>query len=236
MWTVSIVDDTPEFCDFAAKICSGAPVYRVLETYYAAESALRGIPKNPPDVVLLDIGMKPMSGIELVSRLKTLLPTLKAIMITTFDSEDTIFDALQAGANGYVLKPQVVQDPVRLLRAIEEVRDGGAPMSPLVAQRALEFFRQSDPMKRQLQHPTSIINSGKNFTQQQTKTSENDEQAVLTKRELEVLTMIASGLGDKEIAEQMHVSVLTVRTHNANIYDKLQVSSRMEAVVKYFRQ
>ena len=229
MLKVTVVEDRADYRAFLERTFAVSQEFCIHEMYSSAPSALSGILQNPPDIVLTDIGLPgAMSGVELVSRLKNELPALKIIMITIFDDDDNVFSALQAGASGYVLKHHPIHDPEKLWIALREVQEGGSSMSPTIAQRVLEFFRQSNP----------LLVSGKNASKPpevDTKQS-TSELATLTPREHEILSLLAQGFSDKELAEKLFLSVYTVRTHNTNIYEKLQVRTRSEAVARFFKR
>lgn len=169
-----------------------------------AESALLDIQRHPVDVVLMDIGLPGMDGIEATRRLRSFSNNIDVIMLTVYYDNDRIFQSLKAGANGYVLKSS---PPQELLQAIISVRNGASPMSGSIARRVIESFHQ--PMQ---QHKRLLS---------------------LTDREKQILKLLDSGYRYKEIASKLFISLDTVRTHIRHIYDKLQVRSRAEAVAKY---
>jgi DNA-binding NarL/FixJ family response regulator len=187
-----------------ALIC-GTPGFDCVATYSNAEEALKKLPDQPPDVVLMDINLPGMSGIECVKILKERQPDLQIIMLTVYEDDEQIFQSLAAGATGYILKKT---PPAKLLEAIEEVQRGGSPMSSQIARRVVEVFQQKDVASK---------NTGE-----------------LSNRENEILSYLAKGYRYKEIADLLCISIETVRTHIRNIYEKLQVHSRTEAVLKYF--
>ena len=204
---VAIVEDDPRLCATLARLVEEASGFRCAGTYSSGEAALKDIPRQPPDAVLMDINLPGMSGVECVRRLKEILPKLEFVMLTVYDDSDQIFKALQAGASGYLLKRS---PPDEILRAIEEVRQGGAPMSSSIARKVVQSFCKAGPSSKE---------------------SEN-----LSKREEEVLTYVAKGYINKEIADLLSVGVETVRSHLKSIYDKLHVRSRTAAAVKYFQK
>lgn len=169
------------------------------------EQALRELPALAPNIVLMDIHLPGISGIECVARLAAAVPKVRIVMLTAFESSEEIFDSLAAGAHGYLLKST---SPGQLLDSIREVAAGGSPISGSVARKIVDFFRQKPPV------PDSVD--------------------VLAPREREVLKLLAEGCPYKEIASTMQVSLGTVRTYIERIYQKLHVHSRTEAVVKYF--
>lgn len=200
---VSIVEDDEQIRTSLFDLISDAPGYSCVAAYPTAEQALKFLPSHPPDVVLVDIHLPKMSGVECARRLKAELPDLQIVMHTVYEDSETIFQALEAGASGYLLKRT---PPAKLLEALAEVRQGGAPMSMHIARKVVQSFRR---------RPS-------------TEASES-----LAAREQEVLDYVAQGYINKEIADAMGLSVETVRGYLKNIYDKLHVRSRTEAVVKY---
>ncbi len=187
---IAFINRSPGFC------CAG--------TFADGETALAEIPRLKPDVVLMDIGLPGMSGIECVSRLKPGMPAIPIIMLTVYDEGDYLFDSLKAGASGYLLKRSIGD---KLLEAMQEARAGGLPLTRHMAAKVGQYFQK--------------------FGQFQ------NEVHTLTPREQEVLQLLADGFRYKEIAGVMGISLDTVREHARRIYTKLHVSSRTEAVVKY---
>jgi len=204
--SVSIVDDETLLRQSIATFIDGSPGFRCVSTYGSAEAALQGLPADRPDVVLMDIHMAGMNGIECVQRLKALLPDIQIVMLTVYEDTDQIFKALAAGASGYLLKRLT---PTRLLAAIREVHDGGSPMSSSIARKVVASFQRTEP--------------------------DSDKRPHLSPREEGVLDCLAKGLTYQQIADQMAISIDTVRTHVRRIYEKLHVQSRTEAVAKYLR-
>lgn len=201
---IAIVEDNEEIRQGLSVLINGSPGFVCVTTCADAEEALQNLPKSPPDVVLMDIRLPKMSGIECVARLKSLLPELQIMMLTMYEEEDLIFKSLAAGATGYILKKT---PPAELLEAIRNLYDGGSPMSSQIARKVVQAF-------------------------QQTGISPQDKED-LTEREAEVLSYLAKGYHDKEIADTLFVSVETVRTHVRSIYKKLHVRSRTQATLKY---
>lgn len=202
--TISIVEDDRETLASLTELLNGAPAMRCLTCYPDAEAALRGVPAEKPDVVLVDINLPGLSGIECVSKLKAELPQLQVLMITTYEDRDIIFRSLRAGASGYLLKKT---PRAKLIEAIEEVHAGGAPMSMQIARKVVQHFHE-------IQKPASDVDK-------------------LTRREQEILTLLARGRRYKEIVDELGISLSTVRTHLTHIYEKLHVQSRTEATVKF---
>jgi DNA-binding NarL/FixJ family response regulator len=199
---VAIVEDDTPLRESLTVVIGGADGFRCTTSYPNAEVALREIPKDWPDVVLMDINLPKMSGIVLVSKLKAMKPDLHVIMLTAYMDSEQIFDSLKAGANGYLIKKT---PPAKILEAIADVHAGGAPMSNLIARKVVSHFQQRPA----------------------------DETQNLTAREHEILSLLAKGHQYKEIAEKLGISALTVRTHITNIYQKLHVTCRTEAVLKF---
>ena len=205
---VSIVEDNPQVRSSLAKLIDGAPGFRCVSRHGSAEDALVEIPKVQPEVVLMDINLPGINGVECVRRLKPLLPRTQMIMLTVYQNTEHIFNALAAGATGYMLKQT---PPAELLAAIKEVHAGGSPMSSHIARKIVQSFQQP------VVAPSAEVEN-------------------LSPREAEVLGLLAKGFLYKEIADQMKVSYATVHTHIRHIYEKLHVRSRTEAVAKHLGQ
>jgi DNA-binding NarL/FixJ family response regulator len=238
MLTVTLVEDQREYRAFVERTLAASSEFCLLQSYTSASEALAGIVSRPPDIVLTDIGLPGMGGIELVSRLKMELPAVNIVMITVFEDDDNIFSALQAGAGGYILKHAAIKEPQRLLNTLREVHEGGSSMSPTIAQRVLEFFRQNSWQNNWQSNQLLVNDNGKNVGKPPgtIATQSTSELAALTPREHEILSLLAQGFSDKELAEKLFLSVHTVRTHNTNIYGKLQVRTRSEAVARFFKR
>jgi DNA-binding NarL/FixJ family response regulator len=206
MITVSIVDDEKELCRSIATFVNGAPGFRCLSIYHSAEAALEHLPKDQPDVVLMDIHLNGMSGIECVGRLKALMPQIQIMMLTVYEDTDQIFKALSAGARGYMLKRLT---PGKLLEAIQDVHGGGSPMSSSIARKVVTSFQKA--------------------------TKAHEEKARFTGREQMVLDCFAKGMTYKQAADHLSISIDTIRTYVRRIYEKLHVQSATEAVAKYMQ-
>jgi len=204
MTTVAIVEDNKTTREGLAMIVNLSPDFRCVCTCSTAEEALKVVPGQKPEMVLMDIQLPNMSGVECGARLRELLPSVKAIMVTVYEDPDRIFRALRAGASAYLLKRST---PEEILHAMREVQEGGGAMSGEIARRVIEYFRE------------------------QTTTSTEVER--LTTREREILELVVHGLGNKEIAERLSVTVAAVRFHLKHIYQKLHVHSRTEAALKF---
>ena len=207
MIKVSIVEDDAKLRETMVRYIAGQSDFKCICTYPDAETALAEIPKNPPDVVLMDINLPGMNGIECVALLHAALPELKIIMLTVFEDSERVFNSLSAGAFGYLVKSN---RPAKILQAIREVYEGGSPMSGHIARMVVQSFEK--------------------------RASTPDETASLAPRELEVLHGLSCGQPYKQIAGNLGISLSTVRTYIQRIYEKLHVNSQTEAVMKYARR
>ncbi len=205
--TVSIVDDDAGLRDSIAQFLKTARGYSCVSVYASAEEALAGVPKTRPDVVLMDINMAGVDGIECTRRLKAAAPQSQILMLTVYEDTEKIFKALAAGASGYLLKRVA---PAQLLEAIREVHAGGSPMSGPIARKVVQFFQQGPPVKR--------------------------EDEGLSGRERQVLQLLAQGYAYKQIGDQLGVSMDTTRTYIRRIYEKMHVHSRTEAVMRFMNR
>ena len=205
---VSIVDDQADLRENIAGYVNAAKGFRCVSVYSSAEEALEQLPKDKPDVVLMDINLGGLSGIECVRRLKPLMPATQVVMFTVFDDTEKIFSALAAGASGYLLKRMA---PAKLLEAIRDVHEGGSPMSAPIARKVV-------------------------LSLQPAKARADEDTTALSPREREVLGGLAEGQAYKQIADKLGVSIHTVRNYIRRIYEKLHVCSRTEAVAKFMRQ
>ncbi len=202
MINVSIVEDDADIRESLALLINGTPGFECINTYGDCETAIAGIEEDPPDVVLMDLGLPGMSGIEGLRILKERLNGLNLVVLTVHGESKLVFEALCAGACGYLLKDT---PPAKLLEAIKETHDGGAPMSTQIARMVVGSFR-------------------------------TNPHAALTQRETEVLTQLCKGKSYKMIADTLFISEETVRRHIKNIYKKLQVGSKSEAVAKALKE
>jgi DNA-binding NarL/FixJ family response regulator len=200
---VVIVDDNDDFREGLFHFLNFSTGFDVVGCFANPINIVENITRAQPDVILMDIDMPHITGIEAVKILKTHFKRLNILMLTVFEDEERVFKAMQAGAIGYLLKKT---PPQKVLEAIQEVINGGAPMSPLIARKVVQFFSKTTP------------------------TDYN-----LTPKELEVLRWLVEGLSYKLIAAELSLSIDTVRTHLKNIYEKLHVKSNTEAVVKAVR-
>jgi DNA-binding NarL/FixJ family response regulator len=205
--SVSIVEDNEQLRATLARVIGRAEGFRCLSQYGSAEAALEGLPKERPDAVLMDINLPGMNGVECVRRLKQVAPGLQVVMLTVYEDTENIFNALAAGASGYLLKRT---KSAELLEALREVHRGGSPMTTHIARKVTQSFQRAGPSPQ----PT-----------------EN-----LSQREQEVLDCLSNGFLYKEIAEKLGISYETVHTYIRRIYEKLQVRTRTEAVAKFLRR
>jgi DNA-binding NarL/FixJ family response regulator len=207
--SIGLVDDNPTLLRNISQNLSIFDEIRIDFKAINGEDALQKLNSHSPDVILMDIEMPIMNGIEATREIKIRNPNQKIMMLTVLDREDKIFDAIKAGASGYLLKDE---KPSRILACIEELLDGGAPMSPVIAMKTLEMLRNQM------------------VSEQKIETVQSPESFNLSKREVEILEKIANGLNYNQIAEQLFISAKTTRKHIENIYQKLHVHSKLEAV------
>jgi len=205
--SVSIVEDNEKLRSTLARVINRADGFRCVSDYGNAEDALKNLPQIRPDVVLMDINLPGMNGVECVRQLKQLLPQTQVMMLTVYEDTENIFNALTAGANGYMLKRTSSKE---LLEAIHEVHRGGSPMTMHIARKVVQSFQKTAGTAQ----PT-----------------EN-----LSEREQQVLDLLSQGLMYKEIADKLAISYETVHTYIRRIYEKLQVRTRTEAVAKFLRR
>ncbi|MBN8683460.1 MAG: response regulator transcription factor [Chitinophagales bacterium] len=203
---ISIVEDLEEVREFLHELILHTPNLEPAGVFCNGQEALSGISTDNTDVIIMDIGLPDMSGTEAMLRLKTAYSALDFMMFTIFEDDDNLFEALKAGASGYILK----RDPgEKIVRAIFEILEGGAPMSAVIAKKVMESFRKPTP---------------------------GTPLAALSERENEVLAALAQGLLYKEVAEKLYISEGTVKQHVNHIYGKLQVQNRTEAINRYLRR
>jgi len=205
MTSVGIVEDDAVLRQTLSRIIGDTRGFRCVAACATGEEALIELPVHQPAVVLMDLNLPQMSGIDCIRRLKELLPATPIIVLTVYEDSEHIFRALKAGANGYLLKRS---EPEEVLTAIKDAREGGAPMSSQIARRVVLSFHEP---------------------------AQSNADVALTDRENEILSFLSQGFANKEIADKMNISVPTVRTHLRHIYEKLHVRSRTEAVVKYLK-
>lgn len=204
---VALVEDNDDLRRSLKRLLQRSPKLSVVADYPDAESALMGVVRCKPDVVLMDVELPRMNGVECVRELKGRLPTVLVVMLTVHDDNDSLFNSILAGADGFLLKDT---ERSRLVEAIEEVVAGGSPMTPHLARRIVQQFRKADPQPASLKE--------------------------LTSRELQVLEQLAQGHRYKEISENLGISMDGIRFHIRGVYKKLHVHSRTEAVLKYLHR
>jgi DNA-binding NarL/FixJ family response regulator len=214
--TVTVVEDQPAVLKNQLKILQEAPGITVIGTALSGEAALSLLEKQRPDVLLQDLGLPRMSGIDVTRAVKRRWPEVEVLVFTIFDEEDKVIEAVKAGASGYLLKGAPGE---KVIDAIREVNAGGSVIQPNLARRLLRHFRVEEdavaPAVRALRAEPPI--------------------RPLTDREIEILRFIAKGLSNREAAGVLGVSRATVRTHLEHIYDKLEVTNRVEAVTEGLR-
>ncbi len=203
---VAIFEDNYLLRDSYYQLINGTPGFSCVGAYDNANDLVFKIKRSKPDVVLMDIDMRGINGIEAVHILKKDFPKIHVVMQTVFEDDEKIFAAIQAGASGYILKKA---SPVKMLEAIEEVYNGGAPMTPVVAARALELFRKG------------------------IKPLPDNKETKLNERQKEILECIVAGMSYKMIAEKLFISIDTVRYHVKNIYEILHIHSKYELLSKH---
>jgi DNA-binding NarL/FixJ family response regulator len=205
--SVAIVEDNHDIRSAMELLINGSEGYACIGAFNNAEIALEKVPQLLPNVVLMDFNLPGMNGIECIIKLKAEYPDMQFMMLTVYEDDDKIFMALEAGASGYILKKT---PPGELLDAIRDLHDGGSPMSSQIARRVVAYFqKQAKP---------------------------NPALEALTSREKEILDQLSKGFLYKEIAGNLFISIETVRRHVHNIYEKLHVRSRTDAVNKYFNR
>ena len=204
---VILIEDLRDIREALTALINGTDGFECAASYGMMETALAQITNEKPDAILTDLGLPGMSGIEGIERLRKIFPDVPIIALTVYDNDEQIFDALCNGANGYLLKNT---PPARLLEALSEAVDGGSPMSPAIAARVVNLFRTFRPPEQADYH--------------------------LTPQETEVLKLLLEGHHKKTAAREMGISIHTVSFHLKNIYEKLQVHSKTEAVAKALRE
>ena len=205
--SVCIVEDNNDIRQALEQIITMSNGYSLLGSFSSAEAAIDGLPPLKPNVVLMDINLGGMTGIECVKQLKPAHPDILFMMCTVYEEDEKIFEALSAGANGYILKKTA---PLKLLEAIKELAEGGAPMSSQIARKVVAAFQGKANAS-----PDAILDT-------------------LSNRELEILELLAKGMLYKEISAKLGIAQETVRKHVYHIYEKLHVNNRVEAVNKFY--
>ena len=205
---VATIEDETDARNTLQVVINGTPGLNCRFAYANGKSAVAGIRKNPPDIVLVDLDIPMINGIECIEILKPEMPSVQFMVLTVSEDDEEIFRALLAGANSYILKGTMFS---HILENIKELYNGGSPMSAQIARKAVEFLRKP------------------------TRKWKNPYEKILTKRERQVVELLREGLSYKQIASELYVSMETVKSHCHNIYQKLQVSSSAQAIRKYFK-
>lgn len=202
---IAILEDLHEVADHLKDVINQQSDMVCQQVYYTAEDAIHFLPSNPADILIVDIGLPRASGIDAIRKLAELCPAMQYCMFTVYEDDDKIFQSLQAGAKGYILKGSA---PDKILSAVRELHEGGSPMSPSIARRVLDVFQ-----KLQVTPVVAAL--------------------PLTQREHEILQLLSKGLLYKEIGDMLGITTGTVKQHIHKIYDKLQVSNRTEAINRF---
>jgi len=203
--SICIVEDLVEVREGLAQFLSLNDEFRVISTYGTAEKAIQELPELRPDIVIMDIQLPGINGIECIRQVKDKIPGTQFMMFTVYENDEKVFEALKAGASGYLLKNTGL---VQMIVALKELHEGGSPMSANIARKVVSIFHQQDKKPQQ--------------------------NASLSPRENEVLLLLSDGLLYKEIAEQLSISIATIRQHIHKIYEKLHVENRTEALNKVY--
>lgn len=203
--SLALVEDLPEVREGLEQFISLSPEFRMIGSFASAEEALHELPHLAPDIVIMDINLPGMSGIECIRRVKARIPEAQFMMFTVYENDERVFDALKAGASGYLLKNTGLP---QLIDALRDLYQGGSPMSANIARKLVTLFRDEH--------------------------SDAQSSTQLTRRENEILQLLSKGLLYKEISDQLRISTGTVRQHIHKIYEKLHVQNRTEAINKAF--
>ncbi|MGB4846942.1 MAG: response regulator transcription factor [Saprospiraceae bacterium] len=203
--TISIVEDLDEVRDGLTQFISLNAEFKMLKTFSTAEEAVKEIPRLKPEIVIMDINLPGMNGIECIRQVKDLSPGTQFMMFTVYENDEKVFEALKAGASGYLLKNTGL---LQMIEAIKELHEGGSPMSSNIARKLVSVFHEKEKIAQEIN--------------------------TLSSRENEVLQWLSKGLLYKEIADKLSISVATVRQHIHRIYEKLHVQNRTEALNKAF--
>ncbi|MBL7731325.1 MAG: response regulator transcription factor [Chitinophagaceae bacterium] len=201
-----IVEDLEEVSEGLSEFIRRDPGLQLLSTFRTAEAAVLELPLLKPDIVIMDINLPGITGIECIRQIKKTGVSMQFMMFTVYENNDQVFEALKAGASGYLLKKT---PPLQIIEAVKELHQGGSPMSASIARKLVTIFQEKE-------------------------TGTNSEASVLTPREKEVLELLAKGMLYKEIAEQLQISFHTVRQHIGKIYEKLHVQNKTEAINKVY--
>jgi len=205
MLTICIIEDIPEINEGLVDLLEKDNRFSIIGNFTLAEKAMEEIPQLMPDIVISDINLPVKSGIEAMKYIKNLFPQIQFIMFTIYEDSDQVFDALKSGASGYILKNTT---PNKIIESIIELSEGGSPMSPSIARKVINTFNSNLSSKK--------------------------VEDLLTHREFEVIELLSKGFLYKEIADQLSISISTVKRHINHIYEKLQVQNKTEAVNKLY--
>jgi len=206
-FTINLVEDDEAIRERLINLVNSVENYQLLNVASCLEEAMPALEKHKPDLLLVDLGLPDGSGIDLIRQISSLNLDTEALVITGFQDEHTVFDALEAGAKGYILKHDESQN---ILDALKQIIEGGAPISPVIARLMLNRFNRKAEVEIALPE-------------------------ALTERQIRILKYVSQGFSSKEIAEKLNISYYTVTTHIKNIYNKLQVNSRTEAIFEAMR-
>lgn len=204
MINISIIEDDKNYRESLELLINNSEGFALLSSYATAEKALEGINANPPHIAIVDIKLPGKNGIELIADLKKSAPDVQCMVCSFFDDDEYVFKALKNGACGYILKDAM---PLEILASLKDLYEGGAPMSPFIARKVIKTFQQKEEEKHRL--------------------------AELSERENEILELISTGLTVKEVSSKLFLSTHTVTKHLKNIYTKLHVNNRIEAINKF---
>jgi len=205
MIAVSIVEDIQDVRDSLCRMMESAPGFLCLSAYSNAEDALKDLPQVNPDIVLMDINLPGMNGIECIKKIRAICPQIQFMMFTIYEDSEQVFDALAAGASGYLLKKTPKE---KILEALRELHEGGSPMNAHIARKVVGYFQKEKEIR--------------------------NAEAQLSPREKEVLELLSKGFLYKEISDRLNIAIGTVQQHIHKIYEKLHVQNRTEAVNKFF--
>lgn len=204
MINISIIEDDKDYREGLELLINNSEGFALIHSYASAEKALEGINVNPPHIAIVDIKLPGKNGIELIADLKKSVPDVQCMVCSFFDDDEYVFKALKNGACGYILKDAM---PLEILASLKDLYEGGAPMSPFIARKVINTFQQ--------------------------KVEEKHRLAELSERENEILELISTGLIVKEVSSKLFLSTHTVTKHLKNIYNKLHVNNRIEAINKF---
>jgi DNA-binding NarL/FixJ family response regulator len=205
MIAVSIIEDIKDIRDSLQRMIESAPGFLCLSAFSRAEDALKELPGQNPDIVLMDINLPGMNGIDCIKKIKTVCPQMQFMMFTIYEDSEQVFEALAAGASGYLIKKTPRE---KILQALQELYEGGSPMSAHIARKVVGYFQKEK--------------------------ESNPAEIQLSSREKEVLELLAKGFLYKEIGDRLNIATGTVRQHIHKIYEKLHVQNRTEAVNKFY--